>query len=257
MISNKPQYTFKSAALHVLKEAGEPLHVREITNRALALGIIQTRGATPDATMAAIIVTDINLLGERSAFVKTAPSTYAANTHISVDESNNIDAQVEYARRNAIHASVSSRQKGDIAEARVAELITLYGDSGLSCYKPISDDEGIDIIVKQRGNLKTLYLQVKSRWQDDTKELIADVKKSGLVDSYAMGVIICRFDIEKGDLGDFLWYIPAPDFIRLANNPQEKSTYRFRTRKQSNVWEPYLIDKRDLANRLIEQMGRI
>jgi hypothetical protein len=50
-------------------------------------------------------------------------------------------------------ATISAVQKGNIVEARVAELITLYGDN-LACYRPISDDEGIDLIVKEKGSNK-------------------------------------------------------------------------------------------------------
>ena len=62
-------------------------------------------------------------------------------------------------KKYTISKDVSSKQKGDITEARIAELITLYGDTTLSCYKPISDDEGIDLIVKRKESLKTMYIQ--------------------------------------------------------------------------------------------------
>ena len=78
--------------------------------------------------------------------------------------------QEENKKKEAIISRVSSKQKGDIAEARVAELITLYGDTEVSCFKPISDDEGIDLIVKPKGHLKALYIQVKSRFGTDPSE---------------------------------------------------------------------------------------
>lgn len=43
--------TFLDAAERVLREAKEPLHYKEITRRALAGGLIETAGETPDATM--------------------------------------------------------------------------------------------------------------------------------------------------------------------------------------------------------------
>ena len=69
-----------------------------------------------------------------------------------------------------ISKDFSTKQKGDIAEARIAELVTRYGDTTLSCYKPISDDEGIDLIVKEKGSLKTMYVQIKSRFGDNPDE---------------------------------------------------------------------------------------
>ena len=44
---------FVDAAYQVLRDAGEPLHYREITRRALEQGLIHSRGKTPEATMRA------------------------------------------------------------------------------------------------------------------------------------------------------------------------------------------------------------
>jgi HB1, ASXL, restriction endonuclease HTH domain len=43
--------TFRTAAMRVLSEARKPLKVQAITERALRLGFLQTRGRTPSATM--------------------------------------------------------------------------------------------------------------------------------------------------------------------------------------------------------------
>lgn len=43
--------TYLDAAHEILKQAGQPLHYREITERALAQDLIQPTGLTPDATM--------------------------------------------------------------------------------------------------------------------------------------------------------------------------------------------------------------
>jgi restriction system protein len=43
--------TFLDAAYEVLKQAGQPLHYTELANRALAAGLLDTRGQTPKATM--------------------------------------------------------------------------------------------------------------------------------------------------------------------------------------------------------------
>jgi restriction system protein len=45
--------TYLDAAEHVLQEAGQPLHYREITKRALAQGLLEITGKTPEATMGA------------------------------------------------------------------------------------------------------------------------------------------------------------------------------------------------------------
>jgi hypothetical protein len=45
--------TYYEAALQVLRSAGHPMSTREITDQALARGLISPRGKTPHATMAA------------------------------------------------------------------------------------------------------------------------------------------------------------------------------------------------------------
>lgn len=49
---------FKDAAYEVLKREGRPLHYREITSRALALGLLDTKGLTPESSMGALLYTD-------------------------------------------------------------------------------------------------------------------------------------------------------------------------------------------------------
>jgi hypothetical protein len=42
---------FKDAAFEILKQANSPLHYNEITDRAIAVGLIEFDGETPQATM--------------------------------------------------------------------------------------------------------------------------------------------------------------------------------------------------------------
>lgn len=254
--------TFKDIAYQILQEEGKPLHSSEITKIALSKGWLKTAGKTPESTMNAQLVVDINKLGERSRFIKTAPSTFANNPNLHIEVADSVKASDEaaVARRKAINAALSSKQKGDITEARIAELVALYGETALSCYRPISDDEGIDLVVKQKGNFKTLYIQVKSRWQDTSGSMIVDVKQKSLLNNYAMGLVICMFDIEAGDIWDYVWFIPAPDYIRLSVPTKDGEILRFVSGKNTNregKWDEYLIDKRDLADAILDQMKKL
>ncbi|MEX0748774.1 MAG: HTH domain-containing protein [Candidatus Saccharimonadales bacterium] len=253
------QNSFKQVAYDILKEAGNPLHSKEITKLALQRGLLVTDGKTPEATMNAQLVVDINKKGIKSKFIKTAPSTFYLN-----DNSEPIETKeeiAEEAKKEAVISNVSSKQKGDIAEARVAELITLYGDNEVSCFKPISDDEGIDLIVKPKGQLKSLYIQIKSRFGSNPSEIFtATVKASGVVENYSMVYLFCYFDTSTGDMWDYVWLVPAPDFKRLANNLQGGSLYGFvagRKKSDSNKWDQYLIHKTDLSESIINQLSRL
>ncbi|HAT9397970.1 HTH domain-containing protein [Legionella pneumophila] len=246
--------TFKDIAYQILKECRKPLHSTKITEIALKNGWLKTAGKTPHATMNAQLIVDINTKKEVSRFKKVAPSIFALNEIINSESSVIAKPDKIY----NISPNISSRQKGDIAEARIAELITLYGDTSLSCYKPISDDEGIDLIVKQKGSLKSMYIQVKSRYGDNPSEVfVSKIKTCNAIENHSMAFVFCLFDTEKGDVWDYVWFIPAPAFIKHAHRLDEGRMLGFvagRNKKESNKWDEYLIDKRDLANQIISAM---
>ena len=256
---NEIMNSFKDIAYHILKEAGKPLHSKEITKIALSRGWLKTAGKTPEATMNAQLIVDINAKKEKSRFVKISPSTFGLN--LDYKEIVKIKAEVKEEKVYKISKNISTKQKGDIAEARIAELITLYGDTTLSCYKPLSDDEGIDLIVKEKGSLKTVYVQIKSRFGDNPDAIFtATTKTSSIADNYSVALIFCFFDTIDGDLWDYLWFVPAPDFIKMANKLDGGKMFGFvagRKKKETNKWDQYLIDKRELANTIIGQMKRI
>jgi len=248
--------SFKNIAYEILREAKRPLHSKEITQIALKRGWLKTAGKTPEATMNANLLVDINSKKEKSRFIKTGPSTYSLNPLFQEEPAVEI-------KEKTIHLAegISEKQKGDIAEARIAELITLYGETCLSCYRPISDDEGIDVIVKQKGIPKIMYVQVKSRFGDDSGDVFtATVKTHNVIDNFSMAFVFCFCDTERGDLWDYLWFVPAPSFYKMANRLQDGKLLGFvagRKKKESNKWDEFLIDKRELANTIIAQMKRI
>jgi len=250
--------SFKDIAYQILKESNKALHSKEITKIALSKGWLKTAGKTPNATMNAQLIVDINKNGDKSRFIKTAPSTFGLNS--TFNPSVPLPEEQQEAKKQAIISRLSSKQKGDISEARIAELITLYGDTEVSCFKPISDDEGIDLIVKPKGQFKTLYVQIKSRFGNDPSEIFtATVKTQSVVDNYSMVLVFCYFDTQAGDISEYVWLVPAPDFIRRANQLMGGKMLGFvagRKQSTSNKWDDYLIDKTDLSTKIIEQLNR-
>ena len=69
--------TVKNAAIQILRSAGKPLHAKEIAKRAIKDGLWQSEGKTPDATVGAILYSDIKKNDDKSAFVKVGPQTFA------------------------------------------------------------------------------------------------------------------------------------------------------------------------------------
>ena len=249
--------TFKGVAYEILKSAGKPLHSDEITKIALQNEWLKTAGQTPGATMNAQLVVDVNKKGSQSLFRKVGPSTFAINEAVKSTKAVGLTEASE--KKEYKVADITSVQKGSIVEARVAELITLYGDK-LSCYRPISDDEGIDLIVKEKGSLKSIYIQVKSNFSNNfSRSFVASVKEQHVVDKYSMAFVFCLFDTAKGDVHDFVWFVPAPDFAKMATKDKNGllSFVAGKQKNNGNKWDEFMIDKRDLASTVIKQLERV
>ena len=222
--------SFKTIAVKIITEAGKPLHYREITKRAIESGLLKTEGATPWATMNAQLSMDIIRNGENSAFIRTDPGYFNVRT-FKINTTDGVHVSDTKPRvtplLHEINKDLNTKQKGDIAEARVAELITLYGEEGLTCYRPISDDEGIDIIVKRRNRLEVVYIQVKSSYGYADRGFVSTVKEKLIVNKERMIMVFVYFDLSKGDIFDQIFCIPAPDFLRLTANEDKNQAIEF------------------------------
>jgi len=153
---------------------------------------------------------------------------------------------------------ISTKQKGDIAEARIAELVTLYGDTRLSCYKPISDDEGIDLIVKEKGSFKILFIQIKSRFGDNpNKTYHQSIKETSIANNYSNAVVFCFINIKTGDLNEKVWFVPGPEYIKHSSRDKNgRLAFSGRITKQ-DIWSEFLISKQELANKIIQHMKKL
>ena len=82
--------TFLDAAETVLSQAGRSLHVAEITQKALKMGL-KTSGKTPVASMNSALLVDIKKSKNKSKFVKLAPSVYGLYNSIVRGRTGNRD----------------------------------------------------------------------------------------------------------------------------------------------------------------------
>jgi len=252
--------SFKQAAIKVLTDSNKPLHYREITQQALDKDLIKSDGKTPWATMNAQLVVDIIKNGQNSPFRRAQPGFYMLNGEQQETFRKTISAKARIVKHQ-VTPELGTKQKGDICEARVAELLALYGNEGLTCYKPISDDEGIDLIVKRRGKLDVVYIQVKSSFGYKERGFVSTVKDKNIINKERQLIVFVYFDLSEGDLFDQVFVIPAPDFLRLTNNEDKKQGQRVFTvalnHPERSKYAEFMIEKRELANRVIEIMDKL
>lgn len=157
---------FKTSALSVLTEVNKPLHYKEITRIALEKGILETEGATPDASMNAQIIMDIKSKGKLSDFVKTAPSTYEINK-----EKPQTITEPEEDKEQEEKLAVDSSYIGKAGEYLVCSELLFRGFNA----SIMSVDTGIDIVATKENRL--YGVQVKTARLNKFNTYVFDVRK--------------------------------------------------------------------------------
>lgn len=149
--------SFKDVAYQVLIEAGKPLHSKEITKIAIDHGLLKTAGKTPEATMNAQLVVDINIKGELSRFKKTSPSTFAINDKkIELAPESELDRVIEEIELE--HAKeVEGGYIGKAGEHAVLSELLFRGYNAAL----MSVDVGVDIMANKNNGV--FNIQVKTR----------------------------------------------------------------------------------------------
>lgn len=149
--------SFKDIAYQILKEAGKPLHSKEITRIALERGWLKTAGKTPGATMNAQLVVDINSKGELSQFKKTAPSIFALNDKkVEIEEGSKSDRVIEELEIEE-EKEVEGGYIGKAGEHAVLSELLFRGYNAAL----MSVDVGVDIVASKNNDV--FNIQVKTR----------------------------------------------------------------------------------------------
>lgn len=110
--------TVLEAAIRVLKDAGEALHVDEITKLMLETGLWTSASQTPATSVGAQLSKEINKNGDKSVLVRVAPQTYGL---LDFDvKAKNIAAMPKSAGKKAPAATIPV-EKGPVPKPSVDE----------------------------------------------------------------------------------------------------------------------------------------
>ena len=188
------KFSFKEAAIRILKEAEEPLSAREITKIALDKEMIETSGATPEATMAAQLYTDTGKFKKvGKGLFALLKQTESANSPLLAIQNQNILVKAKLIEK--LH------QMDPIQfEYLVAELLRKIGYENVEVTKR-SGDKGIDVkgnlTVGGLTNVKTV-IQVKryKKGNNISGKYITQLRGSAEVDQ--RGLIITTSEFTKG-----------------------------------------------------------
>lgn len=184
---------FKDAAYEILKKESKPLHYHEITNKAIAAGLLESVGKTPHATMGALLYTDT--LNANSRFRRgDQKGTFALKT----TGPTGIDQQIE-----AIQKKVRQDLRKHLLNMppqKFEELIrSLLEEMGFEETETTQyvNDKGIDV----RGILKTnqltsmkVVIQAK-RWKNNVgSEIVRNLRGSLRMVDGEQGIIVTPSD---------------------------------------------------------------
>jgi len=192
------KYSFREAAIKILERFSEPKTAKEITDVAIEEGLIETSGATPEATMAAQIYLDINN-NKNSVFKKVSRGlfTLASKTESPHSPQVMVYKQNEIAKKELLEKLLTMDPFQ--FEFLVGDLLQKIGYENVSVTKR-SGDKGIDVIanltVGGLTNVETV-IQVK-RYGLSNKidgKIIAQLRGSAEVDQ--RGLVITTSDFQK------------------------------------------------------------
>ena len=197
------KYSFKEAAAKILKEADEPLSAKEITELAIEKGLIETSGATPEATMAAQLYTDINK-STSSEFKKVGKGKFALKKQTVSAKSPllAIQNQNELARKKLIER-IHEMDPFQF-EQLIAELLRKIGYENVEVTRR-TGDKGIDVVanltVGGLTDVKTV-IQAKryKKGNNISGKYITQLRGSAEVDQ--RGLIITTSDFTRSALNE-------------------------------------------------------
>jgi hypothetical protein len=126
------------------------------------------------------------------------------------------------ATESLARALPTSTQKGAIAELIVAAGILEASNGRLSPFKPIADDDGLDLLILNKATRRILPLQIKCRRSFDNpsaQTVEFDIRLQTFV-AEADGLVLC-VRLEGLDAKTF-WLIPSSQLTAVARERNGK-----------------------------------
>lgn len=188
---------YKNAAYKVLLESDKPLHYREITKKALDMGILETVGATPEASMNAQISVDIKLNGGSSLFARTSPGNYTLNKNAHKPTVNELAVEEDEVADEQEKLTVDSGYTGKGGEHLVCSELLFRGFNA----SIMSVDVGMDIIATKDSQLFSIQVKTANLNRFDVYNF--DVRKVSF-ERHNSGNIYYVFVLHTDTKSDFL-----------------------------------------------------
>jgi restriction system protein len=215
------QLSFTDAAEQVLTQlgGGQPMHSREITAKALELGLIRTSGRTPEATMYASVMEEIQRYkkrGEQPRFHMPGKSMIGLAKSLPVGIPSQVD-QHNRKVRTQLHARLMAMQWGEF-EDLIGKVLAELGFVEVAV-TPRRSDKGIDVrgtmVIGDAVRIR-MAVQVK-RWKHNVQAPTVQQVR-GSLGAHEQGLIITTSDFSPGARKEAVRANAAP--VGLMNGHQ-------------------------------------
>lgn len=154
-------------------------------------------------------------------------------------------------------ANIPSGAKGNIVEDRIKELILLLGQGVLNVYKPVIDNEGIDLVILKNGQFHPIFLQVKSRYNAyDSKNLTLTISKN-FKSHHSYYLIGVSFNPKTLTIDEPILMVPSKNIQDRATKLSD-GKYRIVASLKANSkdqWQQYMVTKEELISILFEKFA--
>jgi restriction system protein len=197
--------SFTDAAERILEQYGnrKPMHYREVTERALKDGMLVTQGKTPEATMYAQIITEIQRhtkRGELPRFTRHGKGYFGLTQWMGKGLAFQIEQHNREVRKQLL-AQVRQVSPSDF-EAIIGRLLTAMGFDQVAM-TPLGGDGGIDVrgvlVIGDSVRIK-MAVQVK-RWKNNVQAPIVQQVR-GSLGAHEQGLIVTTSDFSKGAVAE-------------------------------------------------------
>lgn len=209
--------SFTNAAEKILAQFGDkkPMHYRDVTDKALELNLLNTEGKTPEATMYAQILTEINRSRKRG---KQPRFVQHGKGYVSLSQwmGRGLVFEIEKHNREVckkLHKSLFALKPAEFEEL-IGQLLAEIGFEEIEVTKS-SNDGGIDVRgLLVVGEVIKIRMAVQAkRWKKGNniqKPIVQQVR--GSLGAHEQGLIITTSDFSPGAKTEAL----RPDAVPVA-----------------------------------------
>jgi len=152
---------------------------------------------------------------------------------------------------------VSTVQKGAIGEAIIAAWLAIGSDGRLSCFSPIADDGGIDLLAYDKHTGRSWPIQVKTRTKTITKNIVHFQVRRATFNAWPNAFLIAAlmsYETTKLSVRR-AWLVPMGELAQVGKVSENKIVIRPSWAEESkDKYTKYRCQTMsDLVDRLLHQ----